>query len=54
MYTVALGSLTLQATANRSPQLYGQQIEYTNSLHIIMPNDRVVSNNNTTQIDRQG
>jgi acyl-CoA hydrolase len=54
VYTFALGSLGLYATANRNPDLYCQQVDYTNSPHIIMQNDKVVSINNTTQIDLQG
>lgn len=54
VYTFALGSLALYATTNRNPHFYCQQVEYTNSPHIIMQNDKVVSINNTTQIDLQG
>ena len=54
VYTFALGSLALYATANRNPDLYCHQVDYTNSPHIIMQNDKVVSINNTTQIDLQG
>jgi len=52
--TFALGSLALYATANRNPHWYCHQVDYTNSPHIIMQNDKVVSINNTTQIDLQG
>ena len=54
VYTFALGSLALYATTNRNPHLYCQQVDYTNSPHMIMQNDKVVSINNTTQIDLQG
>src|SRR5436853_425762 len=54
VYTFALGSLALYATANRYPHMYCHQVDYTNSPHMIMQNDRVVSINNTTQIDLQG
>jgi acyl-CoA hydrolase len=54
VYTFALGSLALYATANRNPDWYCHQVDYTNSPHIIMQNDKVVSINNTTQIDLQG
>jgi acyl-CoA hydrolase len=54
VYTFALGSLALYATANRNPHLYCHQVDYTNSPHIIMQNEKVVSINNTTQIDLQG
>ncbi|MEO8051007.1 MAG: acetyl-CoA hydrolase/transferase C-terminal domain-containing protein [Acidobacteriota bacterium] len=53
-YTFALGSRALYATANRNPDFYYHQVDYTNSPHIIMQNDKVVSINNTTQIDLQG
>ena len=54
VYTFALGSHTLYATANRNPDMYCHQVDYTNSPHIIMQNEKVVSINNTTQIDLQG
>jgi acyl-CoA hydrolase len=54
VYTFALGSLALYATANRNPDWYCHQVDYTNSPHIIMQNDKVVSINNTTQVDLQG
>jgi acyl-CoA hydrolase len=54
VYTFALGSLALYATTNRNPNMYCQQVDYTNSPHMIMQNDKVVSINNTTQIDLQG
>ena len=37
-----------------NPHLYWRQVEYTNSAHISMQNDKIVSINNTTQIDLQG
>jgi acyl-CoA hydrolase len=54
VYTFSLGSLALYATLNRNPHFYCQQVDYTNSPHMIMQNDNVVSINNTTQIDLQG
>jgi acyl-CoA hydrolase len=54
IYTFALGSQALYATSNRNPDWYCHQVDYTNSPHIIMQNDNVVSINNTTQIDLQG
>lgn len=54
VYTFALGSHALYATANRNPDFYCHQVDYTNSPHIIMQNEKVVSINNTTQIDLQG
>lgn len=54
VYSFALGSLALYATANRNPDWYCHQVDYTNAPHVIMRNDKVVSINNTTQIDLQG
>ncbi|MBV8631521.1 MAG: 4-hydroxybutyrate CoA-transferase, partial [Silvibacterium sp.] len=53
-YTFALGSQSLYATANRNPDWYCHQVDYTNSPHIIMQNEKAVSINNTTQVDLQG
>ena len=53
-YTFALGSYSLYATANRNPNWYCHQVDYTNSPYIIMQNEKVVSINNTTQVDLQG
>jgi acyl-CoA hydrolase len=53
-YTFALGSHSLYATANRNPDWYCHQVDYTNSPNIIMQNERAVSINNTTQVDLQG
>jgi acyl-CoA hydrolase len=53
-YTFALGSRALYATANRNPDMYCHQVDYTNSPYIIMQNEKVVSVNNTTQVDLQG
>ena len=54
IYTFALGSHALYATTNRNPDMYCHQVDYTNSPHIIMQNEKVVSINNTTQVDLQG
>jgi acyl-CoA hydrolase len=54
VYTFALGSSALYATADRNSDLCCNQVDYTNSPHLIMRNDRVVAINNTTQIDLQG
>src|SRR5580704_5378365 len=43
IYTFALGSFALYATANRNPDWYCHQVDYTNSPHIIMQNEKVVS-----------
>lgn len=54
VYTFALGSKDTYATAHRNPDFHCYQVDYTNSPHIIMRNERVVAINNTTQIDLQG
>jgi len=54
VYTFALGSSALYATAHRNADFCCNQVDYTNSPHLIMRNDRVISINNTTQIDLQG
>jgi len=54
VYTFALGSRDLYETIHRNPDLLCYPVEYTNSPHVIMRNDRVVSINNTTQVDLQG
>ena len=54
VYTFALGSQCMYATADRNTDFTCNPVDYTNSPHIIMQNDRVVSINNTTQIDLQG
>jgi acyl-CoA hydrolase len=54
VFTFALGSSALYATADRNSDFLCNPVDYTNSPHIIMRNDRVVSINNTTQVDLQG
>jgi acyl-CoA hydrolase len=54
VYTFALGSRDLYATLDRNRDMLCCPVDYTNQPHIIMRNDRVVSINNTTQIDLQG
>ncbi len=54
VYTFSLGSQALYATANRNPDFSCRPVDYTNSPHLIMQNDAVVSINNTTQVDLQG
>jgi acyl-CoA hydrolase len=54
VYSFALGSRALYDTLNRNPDFACNPVEYTNLPHMIMQNDRVVSINNTTQIDLQG
>jgi acyl-CoA hydrolase len=54
VFTFALGSSSLYASTHRNPDFLCCPVDYTNSPHIIMRNDRVISINNTTQIDLQG
>lgn len=54
VYTFALGSSALYAALDRNPLMHCCPVEYTNAPHVIMRNERVVSINNTTQIDLQG
>jgi acyl-CoA hydrolase len=54
VYTFALGSNELYAAIDRNPDFHCCPVDYTNAPHIIMRNDRVISINNTTQIDLQG
>jgi acyl-CoA hydrolase len=54
VFTFALGSSDLYAATHRNPDFLCCPVDYTNSPDIIMRNDRVISINNTTQIDLQG
>jgi len=54
VYTFALGSRDLYATLDRNHDMHCCPVEYTNAPNVIMQNDRVISINNTTQIDLQG
>ena len=54
VYGFALGSRSMYATLDRNPDFSCHPFEYTNTPHVVMRNDRVVSINNTTQIDLQG
>jgi acyl-CoA hydrolase len=54
VFTFALGSKEMYTAADRNTDFSCCPVDYTNSPHIIMRNDRVVSINNTTQIDLQG
>jgi len=54
VYTFALGSHDLYATLDRNADMHCCPVEYTNAPHVIMQNDRLISINNTTQIDLQG
>jgi len=50
----AFGSQALYRAIDRNPDFLGCPVEYTNLPHVIMQNERVVSINNTTQMDLQG
>jgi len=54
IYSFALGSRRLYEAIDHNPDLQCYPVEYTNLPHMIMRNDRVVSINNTTQVDLQG
>jgi acyl-CoA hydrolase len=54
VYTFALGSRDLYQTLDRNPDILCCPVEYTNAPDIIKQNDRVISINNTTQVDLQG
>jgi acyl-CoA hydrolase len=53
-YTFALGSADLYATLHQNTDFLCLPVDHTNLPANIMANDRVVSINNTTQIDLQG
>ena len=53
-FTFAVGSASLYKTMDRNPDFYAAPVEYTNMPDVIMRNERVVSINNTTQMDLQG
>jgi acyl-CoA hydrolase len=53
-FTFALGSRSLYDALHRNPDIECHPVDYTNLPHNIMRNERVVSINNTTQIDLQG
>jgi acyl-CoA hydrolase len=54
VYSFALGSSRLYAAIDRNQDLLCVPVDQTNLPHVIARNDRVVSINNTTQIDLQG
>ena len=54
VFTFALGSKYLYDAITRNPVMKCCPVDYTNMPHIIMQNDKMVSINNTTQIDLQG
>ena len=54
VFTFALGSKYLYDAITKNPEMQCFPVDYTNMPHIIMQNDKMVSINNTTQIDLQG
>lgn len=54
VYTFALGSRSLYDAIHHNSDFLCNPVEYTNSPHMIMRNDRVISINSTTQVDLQG
>jgi acyl-CoA hydrolase len=54
VYSFSLGSSSLYAAIDRNEDLLCLPVDKTNLPHVIMQNDRVISINNTTQIDLQG
>jgi acyl-CoA hydrolase len=54
VFSFALGTRPLYEAIDRNPDFLCCQVDHTNPPHIIMQNARVVSINNTTQIDLQG
>ena len=54
VYTFALGSRRLYAVLDRNRDMHCAPVEYTNAVDVIRRNDRMVSINNTTQVDLQG
>jgi acyl-CoA hydrolase len=54
VFTFAAGSRRQYAFIDRNPAVQARPVDYTNLPQNIMRNDRVVSINNTTEIDLQG
>ncbi|MEP7364323.1 MAG: acetyl-CoA hydrolase/transferase C-terminal domain-containing protein [Acidobacteriota bacterium] len=54
VYTFALGSKYLYDSIDRNEDFCCRAVDHTNLPHMIMQNERVISINNTTQIDLQG
>ena len=54
VFTFAAGSRKQYDFIDRNPRVQSRPVDYTNLPHNIMRNDRVVSINNTTEIDLQG
>ena len=54
VYTFALGSRRLYSVLDRNRDMHCAPVDYTNAPDVIRRNDRMVSINNTTQVDLQG
>ncbi|MDE1938887.1 MAG: 4-hydroxybutyrate CoA-transferase [Alphaproteobacteria bacterium] len=54
VFTFGQGTRAMYEAVDRNPDMLCCNVEYTNLPHIIMQNDKVVSINNTTQMDLQG
>ena len=54
IYSFALGSPELYKLLDHNEDILAYPVEYTNSPHLIMQNDKVTSINSTTQIDFHG
>ena len=54
VYSFALGTRLLYEAIDRNADFHCIPVDHTNQPHIIMQNSRVVSINNTTQVDLQG
>jgi acyl-CoA hydrolase len=54
IYSFSLGSAELYKLLDHNKDILAYPVEYTNSPHMIMQNDKVVSINSTTQIDFHG
>jgi acyl-CoA hydrolase len=54
IYSFALGSAELYKLLDHNTDILAYPVEYTNSPHNIMQNDKVISINSTTQIDFHG
>jgi len=54
VFTFAMGSRRQYEFIHRNPRVQSHPVDYTNLPHNIMKNEKVVSINNTTQIDLQG
>jgi acyl-CoA hydrolase len=54
VFTFAMGSRRQYEFIHRNPRVQSHPVDYTNLPHHIMQNERVVSINNTTQMDLQG